>query len=111
MLQPSSDEIEVEIRLPQAYVDYSHATMRKYSAAIALLCKASAVLGEDNTEFIIYGMTLVQVQAIEEAMKMFGIDLMHIDHKVDTNCKTSTWFCADVSGVREILEGENEIHC
>ena len=105
-MQPSSDGVEVEIRLPQAYVDYSHATMKKYSAAIALLCKASAILEEDDTEFVINGMTLVQVQAIEEAMKMFGVDLMHIDHKVDTNCKTSTWFVADVSGLKEILEGE-----
>lgn len=105
-MQPSSDDIKVEIRLPQAYVDRSHATMRKYAAAIALLCKASAILEEDDTEFIIYGMTLIQVQAIEEAMKMFGIELMHIDHKVDTNGKTSTWFCADVSGLRELMDNE-----
>ena len=106
MLEMSSDDIKVEIILPQFYVDYSHATMKKYSAAIALLCKASAVLGEDDTEFVINGMTLVQVQAIEEAMKTFGIELMHIDHKVDTNCKTSTWFCADVSGLRELMNNE-----
>ena len=105
-LQPNSDDIKVEIVLPQAYVDYSHATMRKYSAAIALLCKASAILEEDDTEFIINGMTLVQVQAIEEAMKMFGIELTHMDHKVDTNGKTSTWFCANVSGLRGILDNE-----
>ena len=105
-MQPSSDDIEVEIVWPQAYVDYCHATMKKYSAAIALLCKASAILGEDDTEFIIHGMTLVQVQAIEGAMKMFGIELMHIDHKVDTNCKTSTWFVADVSGLRELMDNE-----
>ena len=105
-MQPSSDDIKVEIILPQAYADYSHATMRKYSAAIACLCKASVLLEEDDTEFIIHGMTLIQGQAIEEAMKMFGIELMHIDHKVDTNGKTSTWFCADVSGLREILDNE-----
>ena len=107
MLELSSDDdIKVEIILPQAYVDYSHATMRKYSMAIALLCKASAVLGESDTEFIIYGMTLVQIQAIEEAMKMFGIELSHINHKVETNGKTSTWFCADVSGLMELMNNE-----
>lgn len=107
MLELSSDDdIKVEIIWPQEYVDYSHRTMRKYSSAIALLCKASAVLGEDDTEFIIHGMTLVQVQAIEEAMKMFGIELSHIDHKVETNGKTSTWFCADVSGLMELMNNE-----
>lgn len=105
-MQPSSDDIKVEIVWPHAYVNYSHATMKKYSAAIALLCKASAVLEEDDTEFVINGMTLIQVQAIEEAMRMFGIEIMHIDHKVDTNCKTSTWFCADVSGLRELMDNE-----
>lgn len=100
------DDIKVEIIWPQEYVDYSYRTMRKYSSAIALLCKASAVLGESDTEFIIYGMTLVQVQAIEEAMKMFGIELTHIDHKVETNGKTSTWFCADVSGLMELMNNE-----
>jgi hypothetical protein len=107
MLEPSSDDdIKVEIIWPQEYVDYSHRTMRKYSSAIALLCKASAVLGEDDTEFIIYGMTLTQVQVIEEVMKMFGIELVHIDHKVKINGKTSTWFFADISGLRELMDNE-----
>ena len=107
MSDPTSENvIDVEIIYPQFYVDYNIATMKKYSAAVAMLCKASAILEEDETEFVINGMTLVQVQAIEEAMKMFGIELTHMEHKVDTNCKTTTLFYADVSGLREILEGE-----
>lgn len=95
----SSDDLIVEIIYPQFYVDYNMATTRKFSAAIAHYCKAAAVLGQDYTEFGVEGMTVLQVQIIKEAMRKFGIEMEH-----EIEGLGQVWFCADVSGLRKLLE-------
>lgn len=96
-------ETKVEIIFPEKYVKHNMRTMRKFSAAVAHYCKAAAILGEDETEFLIFGMTIMQVVTIEEAMKSFGIELTH-DFGMQSNEKSWVYFYADVRGLRERME-------
>lgn len=100
MCDNSNKDIKVEIIFPKKYVEYNLKTMSKYASAIAHLCKAGASLGEDEIEFAVEGMTVLQVYTIEKAMKKFGIEMIH-EHGFN-----KTVFYADVSGLREMLEGE-----
>ena len=100
MCNSSNEDIQVEIIFPEKYVEYNLKTMPKYASAIAHLCKAGAILGEDEIEFAVEGMTVLQVYTVEKAMKKFGIEMTH-DHS-----PIETVFYADVSGLRKILEGE-----
>ena len=47
------DDATVEIIYPREYVEYSMSTIRKYSRGISYLCKGAAILGDDDTEFLI----------------------------------------------------------
>ena len=103
------DEVEVEIIYPQAYVDHNMSTIKKYSAGISYLCRGAAVLGEENTEFLVYGMTVVQVITIEEAMKKFGIEMEHEMGRLPDGTRW-TYFFVDLRGLLEKIEnGELEI--
>ena len=102
------DELSVEIRFPKAYVDHNISTMKRFSSGISHLCKGAALLGEDETEFLVFGMTIMQVVTIEEAMKNFGIEMTHDSGKLEDG-KRWTYFYADLKGLKEILEnGEAE---
>ena len=102
------DEVEVEIIYPKFYVDHSVSTMRRYAAGISNICKGYALLGEDETEFLVFGMTTVQVISIEEILKGFGIEMMH-EHGRLPNGERWTYFYADLKGLKERLEnGELE---
>lgn len=94
------DDVAVEIILPAPYVGYNTRTMATYASAIAYLCKAAAILGKKEIEFEIEGMTVMQVYAVEDVMKKFGIEMIH-DHQVG-----HTTFYADVTGLRELMEEE-----
>ena len=59
------DDVEVEIIYPREYVEYSKNTISKYSRGISYLCKGAAILGEDETEFLVWDMTILQVNALE----------------------------------------------
>lgn len=97
-----NEDIQVEIIFPEKYVEYNLKTMSKYTSAIAHLCKAIAILGEDEIEFEIEGMTVMQVYAVEDIMRKFGIEMTH-DHRVG-----HTTFYADVTGLRKLMEGEED---
>lgn len=102
------EEVEVEIIYPQAYVDHNMATMKKYAAGISSICKGYAILGEDETEILVFGMTVVQVISIEEVMKQFGIEMTHELGKLP-NGDRWTYFYADLRGLKEKMEsGELE---
>lgn len=102
------DEVEVEIIYPQAYIDHNVSTIRRYSAAISNICKGHALLGDDETEFLVYGMTVIQVITIEEAMRHYGIEMVHESGKLPDGTRW-TYFYADLKGLRENLEnGEFE---
>lgn len=101
-LKPDDDVI-VEIIFPAEYINYNMSTIRKFTQGIATLCKGAAILGEDETEFIVWDMTVLQVGAVEEAMKHFGIKMTH-DHGCTTDGRTWTYFYADVRGLKEFLE-------
>ena len=97
------DEVEVEIIYPQAYIDYNVSTMRRYAAGISNICKGYALLGEDETEFLVFGMTIVQVVSTEEVLKRFGIEMVH-EHGHLPSGKRWTYFYADLKGLKEKLE-------
>ena len=101
------DEVNVEIIYPLAYVEACHATIQKYARGIALLCKGAATLGEDETEFLVWGMLTAQIHAIEGAMKIFGIELTHESGKLEDGARW-TYFYADLKGLKEILENGKE---
>ena len=96
------DEVIVEIIYPPEYVEYNLATTKKFSAAVAYYCKAAALLGEDETEFLISGMTVLQVYTIEEAMRKFGIEMDHEIIRLDD--MNHVHFYADVRGLQKKLE-------
>jgi hypothetical protein len=98
------DELSVEIRFPKAYVDYNMASIRRFSAGISHLCKGAALLGEDETEFLVFGMTIMQVITIEEAMKNFGIEMAHDSGKLEDGQRW-TYFYADLKGLKEKMKG------
>ena len=102
------DELSVEIRFPKAYVDHNISTMQKFSAGISHLCKGAALLGEDETEFLVFGMTIMQVVTIEEAMKNFGIEMTHDSGKLEDG-KRWTYFYADIKELRRRLENDEEM--
>lgn len=71
------DDVEVEIIYPREYVDYSFKTIGKYARGLAMLCKGMFLLGEEEIEFPMRGVTVVQIQAIENLFEQFGINLTH----------------------------------
>lgn len=103
----SNDDFNVEIIYPESYIERCCATMRKYTRGVALLLKGKATLGEDNAEFIVWDMTLLQVQALEEAMRMFGIEMTH-DFGLCEDGHSWTYFYADISLLRQVLEELDE---
>lgn len=96
------DDVEVEFIYPQAYVEHNLSTMKKYSAAAAYYCRAAATLGYEKLRFKLPGITVVQTQCLEEAMKTYGIQMTHkyIDGV--------QYFYADVRGLIKILEENGE---
>ena len=101
-LKPDED-VTVEIIFPAEYIKYNMSTIRKFTQGIATLCKGAAILGEDETEFLVWDMTVLQVSAVEEAMKHFGIEMTH-DHGCTKDGRSWTYFYADVRGLKEFLE-------
>jgi hypothetical protein len=61
------------------------------------------LLGDDETEFLVFDMMVVQVVTVEEAMKQFGIELTH-EMGVTDSGKRWTYFYADLKGLRKKME-------
>ena len=102
------DEVKVELIYPREYVDECMRTIRKYAAGISHLCKGAVLLGEEETEFLVWDMLIMQVLTIEEAMKCFGIELTHDCGKLSDG-RRWTYFYADLRGLKEKMEsGEVE---
>ena len=97
------DEVEVEIIYPLSYVEYSLKTIRQYASGISHLCKGAAILGDDDTEFLVYNMTVLQVITIEEIMRHFGIEMEHDMGKLSDGTRWS-YFYVDLKGLREKME-------
>ena len=102
------DEVEVDIIYPTKYIEHNLSTMKKYSQAAAFYCRAAATLGEDDAEFLMFDMTVMQVYTLESAMKEFGIEMSH-DFGFTKNGRSWAYFYADVRGLRKILEEKGEI--
>lgn len=103
------DEVDVEVIYPPAYVDYNISTIKKYASGISHLCKGAAVMGEDETDFIVWGITVLQTAILEEALHQFGIELEHEHGKLTTG-ERYTWFYADIRRLKEMLrDGEFDI--
>lgn len=102
MIEPS-DDIKVEIIFPEKYVENNVKTMKKFSAAAAHYCKAAALLGENMTIFTLSGISVLQTYSLEEALKVYGVEMIHELYRMDG--KTCACFFADVRGLKEKLEG------
>ena len=98
------DEVDVEIIYPKFYVDYNMATLKKFARGISYLCKGAAILGEDETEFLVWGITVLQTQILEDTFSKFGIILEHEHGKLDG--ERWTYFYADLNGLKERLKDE-----
>ena len=97
-----NEDIEVEILFPEELVAHCMATTKRFSSAIAYYCKAAAALGQDETEFGVSGMSVLQVGPIEDAMQLFGVKMEHEIERVDG--ENLVWFYADISELRKRLE-------
>lgn len=104
MIDPS-DDIKVEIIFPEKYLEDNVKTMKKFSAAAAHYCKAAALLGENMTIFTLSGISVLQTYSLEEALKVYGVEMIHDLYRADG--KTCACFYADVRGLKEKLEGGN----
>jgi hypothetical protein len=102
------DDVTVEIIYPPEYIKYCMSTIKKFTSGVATLCKGAAILGDDDTEFLVYGMTVLQVITIEEIMRHFGIEMEHDMGKLSDGTRWTYFYC-DIRGLREMLEnGELE---
>ena len=102
------ENVEVEIIYPREYIEYSMSTICKYSRGISYLCKGAATLGDDDTEFLVYGMTVLQIIVIEEIMRHFGIEMTHDLGTLPSGTRWTYFYC-DIRGLREMMEnGELE---
>ena len=102
MIEPS-DDIKVEIIFPEKYLEDNVKTMKKFAAAAAHHCKAAALLGENMTIFTLSGISVLQTYSLEEALKVYGVEMIHELYRMDG--KTCACFYADVRGLKEKLEG------
>ena len=103
------DEIDVEIIYPKFYVDYNMATLKKFARGISYLCKGAALMGEDETEFLVWGITVMQTQIMENTLAKFGIKLEHEHGRLETG-ERWTYFYADLNGLKErLVDGEFDI--
>lgn len=59
------DDVTVEIIYPPEYIKYCMSTMKKFTSGVATLCKGAAILGEDETEFLVWDMAILQVNILE----------------------------------------------
>jgi hypothetical protein len=101
------DDVTVEIIYPPAYVEYSMSTIRKYSRGIAYLCKGAAVLGDDDTEFLVWGITVLQTTILEEVFRNFGVEMEHEHGRLPDGTRW-TYFYADLRGLRKRMNEGGE---
>lgn len=98
------DEVKVEILFPKEYVQYNVSTMQRFAQAAMCRCKAAALLGKDEEEFVLYGITVLQIYSLESILKKYGIILTH--EWITVNGKSQPYFYADVTRLRDRLEEE-----
>jgi hypothetical protein len=99
------DDVKVEIIYPEAYAKYSLDTIKRYTSGISHLCKGAVLLGEEDTKFLVCGMTILQVLAIEKILRQFGVEMTY-DSGFLSNGTRWTYFYADLRGLKELMEGE-----
>ena len=101
------DDVTVEIIYPAEYVEYCVSTIRRFAKGIACLCKGAVLLGDDDTEFLVYGITVLQTFIIEEVFKRFGVELTH-EHGTLPDGTRWTYFYADLRGLRKQMNEDGE---
>ena len=101
-----NDDIKVEIIYPEPYVKKITSTIGKFSQAVALLCKAAAILGEDKTSFRLKDISVLQVHVLERVYRKFGVVIEHELERVDG--QTIAYIFADVSEFRRRMEEEKK---
>ena len=104
MCDNSNEDIQVEIIFPEKYVQRNLETMKQFAGAAAHYCKAAVILGQDDTFFTLVDISVLQVYSLEEAMKTYGIQMIHQIYCVEG--KTCARFYADVRELKKLLESE-----
>ncbi len=106
------DEVKIELIYPEEYVEYCMKSIRRYTSGISHLCKGAAILGDDDTEFLVYGMAVLQVSAIEEIMARFGIQMEHDMGTLPDGTRWTYFYC-DLRGLKELMKdgmlGDNDL--
>ena len=97
------DDVTVEIIYPPEYVEHTISTMPKYASAISMICKAAALLEEDETEFLIWDITVIQIISIETTLARFGVQMTHESGSLPSG-RRWTYFYADVRGLQEKMK-------
>jgi hypothetical protein len=80
--------------------------MKKFSSAAALMCKAAAILGEDDTEFLFSNISVMQAYTLRDVLSRYNIELEFDLFRA--NGTTFGYFYADVRGLQELLKQEEE---
>lgn len=101
------DNVIVEFIYPPKYVEYCMKTIHKYSRGMAHLCKGAAILGDDDTEFLVYGITVLQASVLEKVFRKFGVEMEH-EHGTLPDGTRWTYFYADLHGLKERMDKEGE---
>lgn len=97
------DDVDVKIIFPSAYVERNLSTIKRYTSGVAHTCKGAVLLGEDETEFLVFGMSVLQVYSVEDAMRVFGIEMTHEIGRLP-NGEQWVYFYADLKGLKEKME-------
>lgn len=104
MCDNSNEDIQVEIIFPEKYVQRNLETMKQFAGAAAHYCKAAAILGQDDTSFMLVDISVLQVYSLEEAMKTYGIEMTHQIYRIEG--KTCAYFYADIRELKKLLESQ-----
>lgn len=99
-----NDDVKVEIIYPEPYVKKITSTIGKFSQAVAFLCKAVAILGEDKTSFRLKDISVLQVHVLERVFRKYGVIIEYELERVDG--QTVAYIFADVSELRRRMEEE-----
>lgn len=102
MCDNSNEDIQVEIIFPEKYVQRNLETMKQFAGAAAHYCKAAAILGHDDTSFVLEDISVLQVYSLEDVMRAYGIKMAH-EIRREGN-KSWTYFYADIRGLKKLLE-------
>lgn len=92
------EEIKVEILYPKEYTSQSLLTMKQWSAMVMHICQYAKLRNQDQINFVLVGLTVLQVYALKQSMLYYGISLIHQIKRV--NNLNFVWFNANLTNLK-----------